>query len=484
MRRREFIKMAAMGVPLFHIGCAGFGQGRRRQIAQGAKIRVALIGCGHRMGEIIQLVLAEKVVAMVDPDPACIAKLREKIAKIPGGSEAVAGSVDFSDYREMFDKMGDSVDAVFICTPNHHHALAAVWAMKRGIHVYVEKPMALNVAEAKYMQQLAKETGVTTQVGNFGHSTRAMALCVKALKEKVIGDIEDVWCYDDRVNALDHRPPASKPPEGMNWDAWVGPAPWVDYYGPEGKRKVGLHPHDFHCWQGVGNGSIGNMGTHIMDAPFYGLDLGVTPPTSVIAHVADFACEGSWSYRTRLEWKFPALGDRGPINLHWFDGLREGLKFGDVNMNDWGYAEGGRKMQYLPEALLKCERDYHLEKIPFASNGSLFVGTKGCIWFGHHTMVRFLPKTLGKDLTKRINWTMQSLEHVTEFYNAVREGREANRGFTFSTPLAESLLLGNVATLGGCVGKTLMWNGERITNDEGANQYLASTYRPGWELKG
>ena len=239
-----------MGVPLFHIGCAGFGQGRRRQIAQGAKIRVALIGCGHRMGEIIQLVLAEKVVAMVDPDPACIAKLREKIAKIPGGSEAVAGSVNFSDYREMFDKMGDSVDAVFICTPNHHHALAAVWAMKRGIHVYVEKPMALNVAEAKYMQQLAKETGVTTQVGNFGHSTRAMALCVKALKEKVIGDIEDVWCYDDRVNALDHRPPASKPPEGMNWDAWVGPAPWVDYYGPEGKRKFGLHPHDFHCWQG------------------------------------------------------------------------------------------------------------------------------------------------------------------------------------------------------------------------------------------
>ena len=78
---------------------------------------------------------------------------------------------------------------------------------------------------------------------------------------------------------------------------------------------------------------------------------------------------------------------------------------------------------------------------------------------------------------------MQSLEHVTEFYNAVREGREANTGFTFSTPLAEALLLGNVATLGGRTGKVLKWDGSRITNDDGANAFLASTYRPGWELR-
>lgn len=481
MKRRDFIKMVAAGVPLFHLGGAEFGRGRARRIAAGAKIRVALIGCGHRMGEIIQLVLAEKVVALVDPDPACLKRLRAKIAQIPGGAESLAGAVDYGDYREMFAAMGASVDAVFICTPNHHHALAAVLAMRLGIHVYVEKPMALNVAEAKFMAQVARETGVTTQVGNFGHSTRAMQLCVKALREKVIGEVEDVWCYDDRVNALDHRPPSAPPPRGMNWDAWVGPAPWVDYYGPEGRRKVGLHPHDFHCWQGVGNGSIGNMGTHIMDAAFYAFDLGAAAPTSVTAHVADFACAESWPYRTRLEWTFPAHGGRGPIRLHWFDGLREGLAFRDVEMSDWGYAEGGRTMQYLPEALLKCERDYRLEKIPFASNGSLFVGTKGCIWFGHHSMVRFLPKTLGKDLTKRINWTAQSLEHVTEFYNAIREGREANTGFTFSTPLAECLLLGNVASLVGA-GRRLEWDGTRITNDERANAHLASTYRPGWEL--
>ncbi len=482
MKRREFLKLAALGAPLFNVGCAGFGQGRARQIAAGAKIRVALIGCGHRMSEIIQLVLAEKVVAMVDPDPACLARLRAKIANIPGGPEAIAGAVDFSDYRDLFDTMGGAIDAVFVCTPNHHHALASVLAMRRGIHVYVEKPMALNVDEAKIMARVARETGVTTQVGNFGHSTRAMQLCVKALRDHVIGDVEDVWCYDDRVNALDHRPPAAPPPKGMNWDAWVGPAAWVDYYGPEGRRKVGLHPHDFHCWQGLGNGSIGNMGTHIMDAAFYAFNLGRTPPTSVTAHVADFACADSWSYRTRLEWTFPEQADHGPLRLHWFDGLRDGLDFTNVTLSDWGYAEGGRPMQYLPEALLKCERDFHLEKAPFLSNGTLFVGTKGSIWFGHHSMVRFLPKTLGKDFVKRMEWTRQSLEHVTEFYNAIREGREANTGFTFSTPLAECLLLGNVATLGGNTGRRLLWDGARITNSKTANRYLRSTHRTGWEL--
>ncbi len=481
MKRREFIKTGLAALPLFNIGCAGFGQGRRRQIAQGAKIRVALIGCGHRMHEMIEVIIGEKIVALVDPDPKCRNSLKNKIAKIPGGAQSMDGAREYFDYRVMFDEMGDAIDAVIIATPNHHHALPAVLAMRRGIHVYVEKPMALTVEEAQYMGRLARETGVTTQVGNFGHSTRAMRVCVEALREHVIGDITDVWCYDDRCNALDHRPPSCPPPKGMDWDTWIGPAPYSDYYGPEGKRKVGLHPHDFHCWIDYGNGSIGNMGTHIIDAPFWGLDLGAKPATSVVANVADYACAGSWSYRTQIDWTYPETATRGPITLHWYDGLRPGLTLGTVDMNDWGYTPGGRKDQFMPEAVLKCERDYHLEKTPFLSNGTLFIGTKGCLWFGHHSMCRFLPKTLGKDMLKRIRWEDQVRGHMAEFYLAIREGREANTGFTFSTPLAETVLLGNVAGRAGA-GRKLLWDGRRVTNDVDANKFLTATYRSGWEV--
>ncbi len=481
MKRRDFIKAGLAAMPLFNVGCAGFGQGRRRQVARGAKIRVALIGCGHRMREMIEVIICEKVVALVDPDPKCRERLKKMVANIPGGPQSFAGAREFFDYRAMFDEMGDEIDAVIIATPNHHHALPAVLAMRRGIHVYVEKPMALTVEEAQYMGRVARETGVTTQVGNFGHSTGAMKACVEALRTNVIGDVTDVWCYDDRCNALSYRPPASKPPAGMDWDAWIGPAPYCDYYGPHGKRKVGLHPHDFHCWIGYGNGSIGNMGTHIIDAPFFGLDLGARPASSVVANVADTACDGSWTYRTQIDWTYPENGRRGPITLHWHDGLRPGLTLDSVDMNDWGYTPAGRKDQFMPEAVLKCERDYHLEKAPFLSNGSLFVGTKGCLWFGHHSMCRFLPKSLGRDMLKRIKWAEQARGHMAEFYSAIREGREANAGFTFSVPLAETVLLGNVAGRAGA-GKRLLWNGRKVTNDDAANKFLSTTYRDGWNV--
>ena len=180
--RRTIVKglLAAGAMPLFGIGCAGFGQSRARQIAKGAKIRVALIGCGERMRQIIEPLMAEDVVALVDPDPRMIDLTKAKMAKVPGAGD-ISKVRTFFDYRELYAKMGDEIDAAVIATTNHHHALAAVLAMRRGIHVFVEKPLASTVAEAQLMGRVARETGVVTQVGNFGHSTRAMRICVDAI---------------------------------------------------------------------------------------------------------------------------------------------------------------------------------------------------------------------------------------------------------------------------------------------------------------
>ena len=478
MRRRTFLKLAAFGAPLFNIGSLVAAPLAKR-IAQGAKIRVALIGCGARMQQILEPIMAERVVALADPDPRMLDATLARMAKFPGAGD-LSQVRRFPCYREMFAKMGEEVDAVFIATPNHHHALAAVMAMRRGIHVFVEKPMASTVAEAQLMGRVAKETGVVTQVGNFGHSTKAMRMCVEAIKGGVIGEVRDVWCYDDRLNSMMHRPPAAPPPKGMDWDAWCGPAPVCDYYGPTEDHQ-GLHPHDWHSWIGYGNGSIGNMGTHIMDAAFWALDLGKTGPESVETLDVAFACPGAWAWRDTIDFRFPARGALPPVTLHWWDGVKNGIPYDKEHVGRTGICHR-REYQNLPPVIEETEREYGLEKAPFLNMGSLFVGTKGKIWFSHHSALRFFPKSLGPEIKKARNFSYKTTEHTHEFYSAIREGREANTGFGYSVPLAETLLLGNVAARAGR-GK-LLWDGRRVTNNASANAFLSVPVRPGWNPLG
>ena len=475
MNRRNFLKLSAGALPLFNISTL-LAAPLAKRIEQGRRMRVAVIGCGGRTASILEPILLENVVAFVDPDPAQIAKTRKLAASLPNGANAANARV-FGDYRELFAKMGDELDAVFIATPNHHHALPTVMAAARGIHVFVEKPLALTMEEAKAMHAAAKRTGIVTQVGNFGHSTKAMQVCVESIKRGLIGEIKDVWCYDDRVNSMMYRPKGAPPPKGMDWDVWCGGSPVCEYYGPTEDHQ-GLHPHDWHSWIGYGNGSIGNMATHIMDAAFWSLDLGRVHPESVEAHEVKFACEGAWAYRDTLEYRFPARGDFGPVTLHWYDGLKDGIPYDKAHVEKFGHPLR-REYLNLPPVIEKYERDLHLEKAPFANMGTIFEGSKGLIWFSHHSMIRFFPKHLGKELKKFPGY--KSTEHVHEFYHAIRERREANTCFDYSEPLAETLLLGNVAARAGV--KKLLWDGTRITNDEAANAFLRTSYRPGWEVK-
>ena len=485
--RRSFLAGAAASgaLPLFNIGCAGFGQSRARQIAQGAKIRVALIGCGIQMTGLIRRMGGDgnvQVVALVDPDPARIAAVKSFAIKFYGSFD-FTGAWEGADYREMFEEIGDSIDAAFISTPNHHHALPALMAIRRGIHVFVEKPLALTVQEVQLLGREAKRYGVITQVGNYGHSTTAMRMCVDAVRKGAIGDVTEVYCYSDRANTNDFRPQSAPPPKGMDWDIWCGPAPLCDHYGryggADGKERTGIHPHDWHSWIGYGNGSIGNMGTHIMDAPFWALDLGGTGPESVELEDVDWACPGAWARRDTITYRFPARGNLPPVALHWYDGLRDGIPL------RMPYVEGNnniaKKREYLnfPPALLEFERKYGLEKAPLAFMGTVFIGTKGAIWHCFHSSLRFFPRGIGRDFIKN-RVAYQADEHVMEFLNAVREGREANTNFDYSVPLATSVLLGNVAARAG--KKKLLWDGTRITNDDAANAYLRTTYRKGWEL--
>ena len=482
MKRRAFLKLAAgtAALPLFSIGAAANGPGGAR------KIRLGLIGCGGRMGlstgyGILNSMCGpdEEIVCLAEPDPSHWDKVRA-VVKAHQPQTDTSKIRAYYDYREMLEKEAKNLDAVAIATPNHHHAPAALRAMAKGLHVYVEKPMALTVEEVRLMHAMQKRTGIVAQVGNHGHSEEGMRRLVEYIRAGTIGQVREVWSYDDRLNAMLYRPPKAEPPKGMDWDSWCGPAPVCDYYAPTQDHN-GLHPHDWHDWIGYGNGSIGNMGTHIMDAAFWALDLGKAPPTTITAHEAAFACPGAWAWRDTIDFAFPARGGLPPVTLHWYDGVCPGIPYDKDHVDRFGHALK-REWLNLPPILLETERKWGIaEKAPFLNMGTLFCGTKGTIWFSHHSAIRFFPKTLGKEIRKAKNFSYKTTEHTHEFYAAIRESRPANTGFDYSVPLAETLLLANVAARAG-KGAVLKWDGRSITNNPAANAFLSAPCRPGWEL--
>ncbi len=471
-------------MPLFNIGCAFFGTDRSRQLAQGAKLRLALIGCGGRMGAIkggiygivhTPLRLGEEVVAMIDPDPKMREKMKEMIRHWQPNCD-VERIQEFTDYREFFAKGGCGADAVMIATPNHHHCLAAVMAMRMGMHVYVEKPMALTIEEVRLMHAAAKSSAVVTQVGNHGHSEEGMRRLVEYIAAGTIGQVHDVYCYDDRLNSMRYRPKASPPPPGMDWDSWCGPASVCDYYAATEDHN-GLHPHDWHSWIGYGNGAIGNMGTHIIDPVFWALDLGKVSPESVMATDLEPGCEGSWTWRNALHWRFPARDQFDAVTLHWFDGVKNGIPYDRKHVDRIGCARK-REYQNLPPIVEEVERKYGVD---LGALGALFVGEKGFIRIGPHgDALVFAPRELYKSKPAKTLPREKGLDHQVDWLRSIRNpGRPTGCNFDYSAPLAETVLLGNVVAQ---VGKKceLKWDGEKVTNNAAANAFLRADYRRGW----
>ena len=484
LNRRSFFKgMAAAGaLPLFNIGCAGFGLSRARQIEKGAKLKVALIGCGYQTQSMIDGALCENLVAIVDPDPNRIAWLEEHVAKTCDAEARAnfATARRFATYQDLFEKMGDELDAVLIETPNHQHVLPAVMAIRRGIHVFLDKPLCLTAAEGDLLlAESRKMPGVVTQCGTYGHTFPSMKYCVDRIREGALGEVKEVWAYDDRCNSIYKRPAAVQPPKGMDWDLWCGGSPICDFY-PDSPDQDGMHPHGWHSWIGYGNGSIGNLGMHIMDVAFWAL--GLKDPETVICHDARFALEGAWGYRDAIEFDFRE-SLFGEVKLHWWDGLNDGVPYTKDYVNKYGIPFK-REHLNIPPIVKETEKKYGFENDPFYKNGTLFIGTKGALWFTHHGGYRFMPSSAGwchprLDRQKDFNYRINTPPHFHEFYRAIRERREANDCFEYSVPLAKTVCLGNISALAG-KGSVLKWNGHHVTNDAKADKLVTKEYRKGW----
>ena len=360
---------------------------------------------------------------------------------------AYPGVPHFADFREMFAKLGDSIDGVVVSTPDHMHAYAAIEAMRKRKHVYCQKPLSHTVWEARQMRLHAERSGVTTQMGNQIHSNLEYRLGTRILREGAIGKIREVHSWasvtGNERNRLLAPPRESAPvPATLNWDLWVGVAKMRDY-------KSVYHPFVWRDWQDFGSGALGDFGCHILDPVFTAL--GLDAPLTVRSEHSGIN-EHIWPTLETVQYVFPGNAHTvGNLKVTWYDG---------------GQRPERKVAQLKPE-----------QELP--RSGSLFVGEGGTLVLPHVGMP-IVNRTGGGDFQMPQE---TGLSHWHVWVDAAMAGRKTSDGFHYSGPLTETVTLGNVAAH--FSKQTLEWDAVamKVTNIPEANAFLTKTYRKGWEIQ-
>lgn len=446
--RRNFLGRSAaalaglMVVPRHVLGGKGFK-------APSDTLNIAGIGVGGQGGGDLAQMETENIVALCDVDWARAARA---VAKYPKAAR-------YDDFRIMLDKQKD-IDAVVVATPDHTHAVAVLAAMRRGKHVYCEKPLTYSLYEARLLTETARKAGVATQMGNQGHAMESIRLLCEWIWDGAIGDITEVHAWTPHPvwpQGID-RPQDSPPaPATLNWDLWLGPA-------PERPFHPAYLPQLWRGWWDFGTGGLGDMGCHIFDHIVWALKLGV--PSSVEATFSEFVPEVTWDKPKNTEtyprasivtYKFPAREGFPPLTLTWYDG---GL---------------------LPARPEELPDD---RKMGDTYGGALYVGSKGKILCGSHGAngLRILPEKLMREYQRPPETIPRSAGHHAEWIHACKGGPPAESNFDYAGPMTETVLLGNVAIR---MRARLVWDAENMVfpNCPEADDFVHRPYREGWTLE-
>jgi predicted dehydrogenase len=416
------------------------------------KLNIAAIGIGGMGKGNIQACEDENIVALCDVDSQHAAPVFEKY---PNASR-------YADFRKMFDKEADNIDAVIVATPDHTHAVIGIAAMRLKKHLYCQKPLAHSLHEVRLMTETAREYGVQTQMGNQGHSSNAIRRLCEWVWDGAIGPIREVHAWSDRPVGgdpwsdfpLDGRPSETPPvPDHLDWDLWLGPAPERPYHPI-------YHPLTWRGFIDFGTGPLGDMGCHILDPAFWALKLG--HPTTVQAtntHTDPAIAAETYPRACIVRYDFPEREGMPPVKLTWYD---------------------GRLLPPVPPGM-----DPRFE---FGSNGALYVGDDGYIIHGSHGAgaVRILPRAKARAYEMPEPTIPRVAEgsgaHERDWLRACKDGNPASSNFEYGGPLTEMVLLGVLAIRQ--PNKRLEWDGpsQTITNDEDANALVNPPVRAGWEL--
>ena len=426
LNRRTFLHHAAAGGAAAALAPGALAA----KTSPNEKLNIGLVGVAGRARANTRGVKSENIYALCDIDDNNLAAAKKKYPK----------AEVYNDWRKMMENKG--IDAVIISSTDHTHAPASVMAMRMGKHVYCEKPLAHSVYEARVVGDTYRATKVATQMGTQMHATGNYRRVVELVRSGAIGPVREahVWC--GRTCSPMDRPEQTPPvPKHLHWDLWLGPAPFRAYHPKYLPGNL-----TWNRWKDFANGVLGDMGSHLIDLPFWALDLRY--PTSVEAHGPKTRADLNPAWMI-AEWQHPAKGDRPAVKLVWYQSKKRPESPDGVDLKRW-------------------------------KNGILFVGDKGKLLADYGRRV-LLPADKFKGFKPPAKTIPDSVGHYREWINACKTGSKTLCNFDYSGALIENNLLGMVAFR---AGEKLQWDAKALkaTNCAKASEFIQREYRKGWTI--
>lgn len=443
--RRTFLKSsaAAAGAAAFAAPAVALGHGSANE-----RIRVGMVGLGGRMqshiGSLAGIAQSDNVeiAAICDCDQSKLDAATKTYPPLEGLKLSV-----YNDQRKLFDDK--SIDAVSFSTQDHWHALQTIWACQAGKDVYVEKPPTWCIWEGRKMVEAARKYGRMVQIGTQNRSSPNVVEGMQKLKEGVIGKLYMArgMTYKMRGNLGKHNP---RPvPEGLNWDAWVGPARMVEYSSFQHRR--------WYWIENFASGDVANQTVHDIDKIRWGLGLGEHPVT--VMSMGDRFVPGEDD-------------DADTPNTQAFLCKWEGHKvLVSFEFRHWySNSEAGMRDQYPFVAPNQCV-------------GEIFFGSEGYMIFpDYSSYYTFLgPKNEPgpfKTAGPGIDWRNESIPHFRNWIAAIRSrnykdlNADVEQGHLSTTVC-------HLAKISCKLGRSVHFDPktERFVNDPEADKYLKREYR-------
>lgn len=396
------------------------------------KLRLGVIGVAGRGGANLGAVAGEEIAALCDVDED----------RLNGAAGRFPNAKKFFDYRELIEL--PDLDAVVVSTPDHHHAPAAIRAIRRGLHVYCEKPLTHTVEEAFILADAAKAANVVTQMGTQNHQHPGYLRTIEYVQSGVLGPVTNIHVHTDRpgtfwkqgLDVPTEKPPVPKP---LHWDLWLGGAAERDYH-------PAYVPFAWRGWWDFGCGAIGDMAIHLMDPAVWAFQLQERPVTVSVRGPEPLpACGPKWMEAT---FTFAASELYPACTLTWYEG------------------------ESTPPAEIAKD-------LPV--NGALFVGSRGRLSVEHDNMPKLLPEAVFKGAKLPEPYLPESPGHHQQWILACKNGGKASSDFSYAAPFTAMVHLGNIAFR---AASEVSWNPaeRKLTGPAAAQQLLKKEYRSGWEV--
>lgn len=457
LSRRLFLQGSAAS--FVAAGCST-GKARKTTLARSGfkspneTLNIAGIGVGGKGSGDVDTCNSQNIVALCDVDWNSAA----------GAFRRYPQAEKFKDFRKMLETCKD-IDAVTISTPDHMHAIAAMYCMRMGKHVYVQKPLTHTVYEARVLRETARQYGVATQMGNQGAATDQHRDVCEMVWAGLIGQVREVHSWTDRPKGwwpqgIPDPLPEKAVPDHLDWDLWLGPAPYRPY-------NDGYCPFRWRGWWDFGCGALGDIACHSLSPVVKALRLEY--PVSVeCVHQKDVN-EQTFPNESIIRYQFPQRGSFAPIALTWYDGLLKPQLPPGIRDDIGLLSETSGTMFIGDQGLIVMKGD--------PAENLLVID--GDIVTDYEKPLPIIPR-LPNIATRNGRGQESDRMHKLDWIHSCKTGSESGSNFDHAGPLTEWVVMGNVSLK--FPNQKLEWDGPkmRFTNCREANQYVTEDYRKGW----